>query len=1387
MRKRILATLLAVCLVLGIMPEMANAVESDFTIEDGVLIKYTGSDSTVDIPSGVTKIGDRAFYACSRLTSVTIPNGVTNIGYYAFEHCSNLTTIDIPDSVITINSDAFAYCNSLTSITIPSATTDIGRGAFKGCSKLIAIRVASENQAYTSVDGILMTKNADTLIAYPAAKQGPYTVPDNVTNIEDNAFEGCGGLTSVIISDGVISIGNWAFSNCSALTNATIPDTVATIGHSAFYRCNSLSSITVPSGVTNIEDSTFYECSKLTSITLPNTVVSIGTSAFHGCTLLTGLMLPSSVTTIGNTAFRNCTGLICASIPDGVTSIEGSTFYGCTGLASVIIPSSVTSIGSYAFCDCNGLTDVYYAGSAEQWNQIEIDNYGEYNSAIINATKHYNSTGPDDTPDPPTPPTPGDGSIVSLFPTNGAENVAYDHPIFLIEFDREIATTDDMELLADVDLTMDRGFAIYRAADDELVYQSTEDSAYSFLRDIANPAKRVLKVALPDDSSLLEPNRQYYITMNKGFVRFKDGTESPGIKKGVWRVTTAIKYFATEADVTIKTGSDDKPTASVNVLWDDTWFVKDTKTYNHALAATAMALSGAAYVEDENENPQDEAIRSALWEFGFNKIKTFNYHNNGGYVPTKENNDHVAFTFADKEIPIGVEESRHLIAIVIKGTSSDAEWYSNFNMGTGEDHAGFYTAKEELVVKLWEYLRETLNLSNADKDSISFFVTGHSRGAAVANLVAAELSNPSSLYGKAYNVYGYTFAAPAVSINATETGYENIFNIVNGEDFVPRVPLKDWDYRRYGIDLLLPSRSYCGIKGFEEISTMGQYLTIYHDMNTTYQNLTGKNYKSYVDDGVQAVDKLVSNVYDNAPSPDAFYHTDHVLTFAPVLTMGTSSEYFNLLADFLVAKGLNKASPLAKLWTTGTGKYGSITRFFVFNANDILIFSDRVFSAHSMAGYYSWITTDVAPEILYCSQLGSSTEVTYKRVAVKCPVDVYVYDENGNTVASVVDEQVVENTLAVSAEDGEKTIDLPSDQDYSIRIVATDDGTVEYQVEELSANGTGNTILRTVEFNAISIANGDTLNGIIKDDTYTPAPNYALAKNDTTQIYPDYDSYTPPVIDPVVPIIPDSNYPSNNSQPATSYKINFPATTGGKVTATPISAKRGDTVTLTATPAPGYELASLTVTDNRGNELELTDKGGGKYTFTMPASKVTVDAVFQPIPAPEEPLVLWVNPFIDVAEGTWYYDAVKYVSEEGLMNGTGSNLFSPDATTTRAMIWTILARLNGVDTSGGNPWYKKGQDWATANQISDGTAPDASITREQLITMLWRYKGNPNNNADLSRFADSGAVSEWAKDAIEWAVSTDLLQGSGGKLDPTGTATRAQVATILQRYCETLA
>lgn len=258
-----------------------------------------------------------------------------------------------------------------------------------------------------------------------------------------------------------------------------------------------------------------------------------------------------------------------------------------------------------------------------------------------------------------------------------------------------------------------------------------------------------------------------------------------------------------------------------------------------------------------------------------------------------------------------------------------------------------------------------------------------------------------------------------------------------------------------------------------------------------------------------------------------------------------------------------------------------------------------------------------------------------------------------------------------------------------------------------------------------------------------------------------------------------SSRPNVNPVPAGN-SVKLEEAAGGKITSSVSRATKGTTVTITVKPDAGYQLEELEVLDKNGESLPLKELANGKFSFQMPDSKVTVQASFV-----QESTYAG---YPDVLPQDWFYSSVRYVTERGLMNGT-PNGFEPNMDSSRATIWTILARFSGVDTTVvSGEWYAVARQWAMENGVSDGTNPNGVITREQLATMLYRFAKNKGLvqepvTADLSVFVDAGQISDYALDAMRWAVSVGLLNGmDGSRLAPQGSAARAQVAAMLMRF-----
>ena len=301
----------------------------------------------------VTHIMERAFFLCSSLVSITIPNGIT-IGDGAFNGCTSLLSVTIPKSVTSIGKGVFGGCSSLTTITIPNSVTSIGDGAFNGCSGLTSLTIPN---GVTSI-GDYAFSGCSGLTSF--------TIPNSVVSIGLNAFESCSGLSSVHISNleswckisfsggysNPLSVAHHLYLNGEEIINLVIPNGITSIGNDAFDGCTFLTSVTIPNTVTNIGNGAFSGCSGLPSITIPNSVTKIGPNAFRSCSGLQSVTIPNSVTSIGKYAFYECSSPITITIGSGIKSIQGYAFASCTKITDVNCYSeSVPETNTEAFKD----------------------------------------------------------------------------------------------------------------------------------------------------------------------------------------------------------------------------------------------------------------------------------------------------------------------------------------------------------------------------------------------------------------------------------------------------------------------------------------------------------------------------------------------------------------------------------------------------------------------------------------------------------------------------------------------------------------------------------------------------------------------------------------------------------------------------------------------------------------------------------------------------------------------------------------------------------------------------------------------------------------------------------------------------------------------------
>ncbi len=1314
-------------------------IPNSVTTIGGSAFAHCSSLTSVTIGDSVTTIGNYAFEDCSGLTSVTIGDSVTTIGDWAFSHCSELTSVTIGDRVTTIGKEAFYFCESLTSVTIPDSVTTIGNGAFHKCSSLTSATIGNSvttigDRAFYWCSGLTSVTIGDSVTTigesafYDCSGLTSVTIPNSVTTIGDRAFYQCSGLTSVTIPNSVTTIGEGAFYDCSGLTSVTIGDSVTSIGDYAFCYCSSLTSVTIPNSVTTMGNGTFAECDRLTSVTIGDRVTTIGNSAFSWCESLTSVTIPNSVTTIGDSAFYHCSGLTSVTIGDRVTTIGESAFKWCESLTSVTIPNSVTTIGDYAFSHCSSLTSVIIPDSVTTIGYWAFSGCKSLTSVVVlnPDCAIYNSSS-----------TLGSASITVIY---GHENSAA----------QIYATTNCYTFVTLVGHSA--GNLLHKwTCVATIAPTCTESGENLYTCFICGDTKREPVYALGHD--------------------YCDGICSRCGDSNVKTLT--LSYDSQIKDVGIRTE---------NYEYSDSYFDADATTYNHKLATVSLGMAMSAVTFKDKG---DTYIRDTLEQIGCDEdsIYTVRFDNN------KSLEDNCAYAFGVKYLE---DTDTYLIPVAIRGVGYDKEWISNFHVvesGYSKYAAGFKKAADGVYTDLMKYI------GGLDKSKIKIWVTGFSRAGAISNLLGGRLTEKSGI--SKGNIYVYTFATPQGVKKGTAKAYENIHNIVSEVDIVPRLALSSWDFTRYGITHYLPCQTKRGTKYGSLVSKMlTEYDKIVKNAGATDsisilpgQELALDLILDYADDLVASVEvydqmgyqQLImdfkASVYADKEEYAILYYLLQgdeklVKAFTNIFErtqLGTP--VVNLQSLQTIVKNIEQ---LGNLGTSAVNILCTLCDFYLGLGSAALksVINDDALTTYTKAGvlladavkdgtrsmlfrqhwgetYLAWMRAGTPEELFRTT--------SYKRVSVKCPVDITVYDSKNRVVARVVDD-VVDTSLTESLyvavnEFGEKEIYMPDDDNYRVVVTARENGTLDIVTNTYDAEG----VLQNSEcYLDLTMVEDQTF--YVESEMDDPTPT--VETNDTTLTAHVSCTETP---EKVTVTIPEKE--GCTIFGAGEYDV-------------------GDTVTLMIAMDEGYGFDGWYSAGKLISEEEV-------YNFT-----ITESATYEPrIHKIQEDTPI-TNPFVDVKERDYFYTPVLWAVDKGITNGMGKGKFAPENPCTRGQIVTFLWRACGspepmeqsnpfsdVSTSA---YYYKAVLWAVENGITNGTgkgkfSPDDTCTRGQVATFLWRAQGKPTPTSSANPFNDVSSKTYYY-DAVLWAVEKGVTNGTGkGRFSPDDNCTRGQIVTFLYR------
>lgn len=1413
----------------------------------------------VIIPEGIIEIGSGAFSNCDNLKYIQIPNSVEKVSY-AF-NSNQLKTVGPIGSGCNIEIGwskkvpdyAFSRCNNISSIIIPEGVTSIGNGAFSDCSTLEYVRIPASvvyigdrSSVYTGV-----FSDCDKLTS-----AGPIGSNSNIEygwkiEIPEDAFSNCDSLISVDILDGIISIGNSAFSGCNSLANVNIPESVNTIENSAFSDCNKLNNVTISGGVTNMGDSVFRNCNNLSSISIKNGVSTIGSDMFYGCSSLTKVDIPNSVTSIGRSAFFGCSSLNSVTIPESVNTIEWYTFNNCTNLSSVAIPKSVIRINGNAFSGCDNLTDIYYSGSEADWNTIDIDSY--YNEDLTDATIHYNSTGPDN---PGTEET-NSAYIIDVFTEYNAETKQAVFGINPDVYTYKVTDETDMSFVDQLDELLGQRVLVHYISGE----YGESDQLVRYILSITPANVKTGTVESITESTITIDGQTYNQNLN-GFIGLDSYIGQNVVCYFNNDIVVDMKLLEKKTGI-LSAGSNNTVTIDdiqYIAIFDgippylsapDLWFGHNVNYW----------ISSDIVYQIELPDYQTNYKKKLIGYDSNTQIATF--HDGSIFYVSSNIKDNIS-SLINHWVTITVTTSatgggelteisliKPELGLKIEMVNPNDIYLKNDKYsydGTTYENSSAFEIKFEITVS-----NSISGVTESDleqmKDDSSLDITldelkaiapdGFNFGWTGSGNIE-DFSSKVIHAGEIYTVTGFvrpdmlffvdtedvikSIECSANTTNGDSKIASTYFKIINLDYEEPPtegdnneeedIEFTSWEkgllsefYKAKDIDVTMQSGEYSLSNYFEDDvvkdicktvsvwagilktdlanqtkGTLPTCLKIQVPMNKDndkhqatiifkYNNLYSSsyaslNYISYALKDNETGRTLISESLFSSSSSASFRN------FADGVNAYLKVKYGEEAKDF--CKKISKY--LIKDFADITGKQYINTMLEVLTQFD------------ELKGYIDE-TKDILESSIVTESMTLSefNEIAAKHVTIECPVDVFVYDEQNNLCGKIENDVVTfsTNDVFLYVENSMKSVWM--NDDYHFELISTDSGYMDYSIEEYSA-GKKN---REITFNKVPLYLGLSYSAECPQEMNTSSENYILISNTGSKIYPTDDTNENVNI--------GNGNSGGGSVTPTSYSISISDTDGGTITISPKTASKDKIVTITAVPDEGYKLDTLSVSDKNGNQIEFTKKTDTEYTFKMPASKVTVNATFSKVIAALKPSSMLLT---DVSENAWYYNAVKYVYENGMMQGISDTEFAPTEAMNRAMIVTVLHRLeNTPETTStnqfadveSNQWYTDSVQWAFENDIVNGYSSDRfvpmdNVTREQLAVILYNYTnykgGNTDIAGDLTAFQDADNTSNWAKNAISWAIGSGLLSGKGnGILDPKGTATRAEVAQILMNYC----
>ena len=1363
---------------------------------------YTGKTTNGD------KDRPRTFY---RIDEIVIENGVTNIGNNAFSY-TDVSKITIPNSVTTIGTGVFTWTLQLKEINIPASVTNLNHtesngaytyyNTFDGAFNLEKITVDAGSQNYAVTGGVLIGKIPSTdndwmIVNCPDKLAG-------TTQINASVFNGYN----------ITAVGRTAFSACANLTSIDLPDTVKDIQAGAFNKCYSLTSFTVPAGVTEFGGN-FSGCSSLRSVDWNNVTSITVADVFapfwadevngqeHTCSVRTTDL--SKVTNIADNAFQD-------SQLSSVTFSDSHDLY----------------IGAQAFADC------------ENWEMYELDfSYGNYVAFnAFDGTEVYNIIFPNEQ---------SSDAVVEL--VRGQRTFyleSFDAAIDAVQ------DGDILRLIQDATLSKEKSIAAGNSITLDLnghVLRFVGESGRLFtvygtlnIQDSNPTTEHKYKV---NESKLWVLDETGERTLSGGVITGGNHKQFSG---GAIMATSGGILNMSGGNIvgnqTSANGSGGVATSggSVNITGGSVMGNISTSGGAHIadLAGSGYSISGGTFT-----TPLELDWCSGILQPHDNGDGTYTVSYEGQGVARIGNTYYETFNDAfnaAKEMEnatIVVMADTELTGVCQLNTDSEAEITIDLNgyVLTAADNNRLFTVQGG-----------TLNIQDSNPDEVHYYKKETS---GLWTLYQEEDEDATAIYGGI--ITGGNCGNSGGAIVVTNSGTVNVYggNIIgntttnSASNASGGVSVSgSGTFHMYGgsIQGNIYSNSAIGVRDINGGTIYGGTFTT----NVSTWVAEGYSAKEIPEgSGVYVVTKSVDE-YTIATIPNQVYTGEEIKPNVIVMKSGRVLEPTEYSVAY--SSNINAGTATARVTITDDSKQETqwpieVTFRIIRDESpdiqmapvDITYGGTYTMTASATTSAGNTITGDDAITIDYYTNPGCEGSAM-----ADPPTDAGIYyvkatlNGTGNyaetfTVATLTikraDFQVSANGYAETYDGQPHSISVTAEDDVTVTYsrngytytaenpTFTDTGTytVYYKAEKQNYNDVTGVLTvniskapLTATYPGEAIRFGQTpaltviVTGFVNGETAATAAGYQAPtiSNAPTGVgqYPltptggAADNYTFNYVSGTLVI--RSSGGSAGSSSSTRYTVSVDAGRNGDVTVSPSRASYGDTVTITVDPDNGYELDELIVTDSDGDEISVRSRGNGRYTFTMPRGRVTVEATFVEIT--EDPDLLT---FTDVLASAYYYDAVYWAVENGVTNGTSASTFSPNASCTRAQMVTFLWRAAGspepestvnpfTDVSA-SAYYYDAVLWAVEQGITNGTSattfgPDATVTRGQTVTFLWRYDGSTAVSG--SGFADVASDAYYA-DAVAWAASEGITSGtSATTFSPSNDCTRGQIVTFLYRY-----